>query len=423
MTLAAGPTLQGSRSRFDGGDEAVLGTKIKPRLAVVSPFLDKWHGTERIVLEWISRLAEHFEIHLYSQHVEDVDLSRIVWHPIPKLPGPLLFNFLWWFVANHLWRVWDRRIRGLRHDLVYSPGINCLDANAISVHIVFAEFLRSVRPELEFRRNPIRFWPRLLHRRLYYRLIIALERVIYPNPEITLIHMTRKTATSAERFYGRLDFSPILYVGLDHTKFHPARCSSLRAHARKELGLSPERFAVLMIGNDWHNKGIRVLFEALDVLRGLPIDLLVVGSENAAPFRDLALNRGLESRVQFLPPRRDVEFYYAAADAYAGPSLEDAYSLPPSEAMACGLPVIVSAASGVSEIITHDSDGLILRDPKDASTLAAMIHGLYSDEEFRTRIAQKAAQTAKGYTWDNNVRDFSAILHAILRRRITPAEK
>jgi len=48
----------------------------------------------------------------------------------------------------------------------------------------------------------------------------------------------------------------------------------------------------------------------------------------------------LEGRVLFLPQRPDVEWYYAAADAYIGPSLEDSFALPPLEAMACGLSVI-----------------------------------------------------------------------------------
>ena len=59
-----------------------------------------------------------------------------------------------------------------------------------------------------------------------------------------------------------------------------------------------------------------------------------------------------------LPPRKDVEFYYAAADVYAGPSLQDSYAMPPAEAMACGLPVIVSASAGVSEIVTSGKDRL-----------------------------------------------------------------
>ena len=65
--------------------------------------------------------------------------------------------------------------------------------------------------------------------------------------------------------------------------------------------------------------------------------------------------------------------------------------MPPAEAMACGLPVIVSSAAGVSEIITDGTDGLILRDPKDATALSAMIRRLYEDEVFRTQLGERAA--------------------------------
>jgi hypothetical protein len=51
-------------------------SKSKYRLALVSPFLDKRNGTERIAFEWITRLQDSFEIHLYSQSVEDLDLSN-----------------------------------------------------------------------------------------------------------------------------------------------------------------------------------------------------------------------------------------------------------------------------------------------------------------------------------------------------------
>jgi hypothetical protein len=129
--------------------------KPKTRLAVVSPFLDKRHGSERITIEWLSHLPDEFDIHVYSQRVEDFDESKFTWHRIPKLPGPHLLNFLWWLAANRLWRYWDGRFRGLRHDLVFSAGANCLDADAICVHIVFAEYTRQVRGGMSFLRNPL----------------------------------------------------------------------------------------------------------------------------------------------------------------------------------------------------------------------------------------------------------------------------
>lgn len=394
--------------------------KHRPRLAVVSPFLSKDYGTERIVIEWITQLTGEFEVHVYSQWVEDVDLSKITWHRIPKLPGPHVLSYLWWFAANQIWRAWNRCFRGLKHDIVFSPGINCLDADAISVHLVFAEFLRRVENELRFSRNPVRFWPRLLHRRLYYRLAIFLERQIYKNPNLALILIARKTTVDLERFYNRRDRCHVLYLGLDHSTYCPERRLALRNEARKNLGIPEGRFALLMIGNDWHSKGIRALLDALAQLRDLPIDLVVVGRESPAPFQAMVAKRELTGRVHFLPPRKDVEFYYAAADTYAGPSLQDTFALPPEEAMACGLPVIVSRENGTFEIITNGEDGLILDDPKDSAGLAEMIRRLYEDAEFRRKLGERAAETARQYTWERNGRELAAIFEEILRRKSEP---
>ncbi len=391
--------------------------KKKIRLAVVSPFLDKSYGTERIVIEWIEQIWADFDIHIYSQHVQDLDLSKVNCHRIPKLPGPHIFNFLWWFAANHIWRAWDRYVRGLRHDIVYTPGVNCLDADAISVHIVFREFLNRVRDQLSFRRNSISFWPRLLHRKLYYALIIWLERLAYTNRNTTLILIARKTAADLKRLYGRTEDCIVLYLGLDLATYNPARRAALRGNARKQLGISEERFVLLMVGNDWHKKGIRVLLDALMSLHALPIDLIVAGREEPGPFENMVRERALQGRVRFLPPREDVEFYYAAADAYAGPSLEDTFALPPAESMACGLPVIVSRENGTFEIMTDSIDGLILDDPEDAKGLAALVRRLYEDPDMRTRMGEKAAETARQYTWERNGKELTEIFEEILRRK------
>jgi glycosyltransferase involved in cell wall biosynthesis len=395
----------------------VTEARRKARLAVVSPSVDKSHGTERIVAAWIAQLADKFEIHVYSQEVRDIDLKTARWHRIPKLPGPHLFNFAWWFAANRARRAWDRRVRGLEYDVVFSPGANCLDADAISVHIVFAELARRVGAELKFARNSAWWWPRLLHRRLYYRMAVFLERRAYTNPKTVLIAMARKTAGDLERHYGRREPCAIVYTGLDHAAYNPARRTELRDEARKQLNLGEEKFAVLVIGNDWRNKGAPALLDALERLADLPVELLIVSREEPRALRALISARGLDDRARILPPRGDVEFYYAAADAYAGPSLEDTFGLPVAEAMACGLPAIASASAGVSEIVTDGVDGLILRDAKDAAALAEMLRRLHGDRELRERLGEAAANTTRKYTWESNGRELTAIFEGILRRK------
>jgi glycosyltransferase involved in cell wall biosynthesis len=392
-------------------------TTIKPRLAVVSPFLDKQHGTERRVVEWVSQLAREFEIHIYSQRVEGVDVSNLTWHRIPKLPGPHLTNFLWWFFANRLWRVWDRWFRGLRYDLVFSPGPNCLDADAISVHIVFAQYVRRTESDSERANSLVSHWPQALHRKLYYWLAIFLEQRAYTRKNITLILIAKRTSIALEDFYGSRDQCPVVYVGLDHENFNPARRARNRQEARRALGLAENHFALLLVGNDWRNKGLLVLLGALELLRDLPIRLLVVGSDNPMHYRAMVRAKSLAEQVHFLPPRSDIEFYYAAADAYAGPSLEDTFAQPPAEAMACGLAVIVSTTNGTSEIITDGKDGLILADPTDAASLSAMIRHLVEDKEFRIRLGMNASETARRYTWERNGQELSAIFREILLRK------
>lgn len=394
--------------------------KHKPRVAVVSPFLDKSYGTERMVVEWISRLSGEFEFHLYCQQVQDLDLSAMVWHRIPKLPGPHLFNFLWWFAANHIWRAWGRRFRGLRHDLVFTPGPNCLDADAVSVHIVFAEFLRRVGQELKFARGSLRTWPRLIHRRIYYRLAVLLERNVYTNPRVQLILTSGNTAGELARFYGRTGPFPVLYAGVDLGAFNPPRCKSLREQARKTRGLTSEQFVLLLIGNDWRKKGLPVLLEALAQLRDLPLRLLVVTRELDAAVQVLVRKNNLDAVVRFLPPRKDVEQYFAAADAYVGPSLEDTYALPAVEAMACGLPVIISSRAGASHVITHGVDGLVLNDPTDAAELARLIRQLYTDRSVSNRLGDRAAASARQFTWESNARDLAGIFNQILIRKSLP---
>jgi glycosyltransferase involved in cell wall biosynthesis len=389
--------------------------RCRPRLAVVSPTLDKYHGTERCVAEQVERLSEDYEIHLYSEIVEGIDLRNIAWHRVYVAPGPHLFRYVWWFLANHLCRWRDRHFRGVIPDAVYSPGVNCLDADVISVHIVFAEFRRQVGETLDLRRNPWSAWLRLLHRRIYYRLCIFLERLVYRNPKVALAAISAKTARDLVHCCGRGDNVEIVYYGLESERFNPERRRAMRRPSRAALGISDEAFAVLLIGNDWKKKGLPCLLEAAARLNNAQLRVLVVGQDTLASYQEMIRRLGMTDRVVFLPLRSDVEFYYAAADVYAGPSLEDAFALPPAEAMACGLPAITTRMAGASEIVNHGQDGLILEDPTDARTLSEWLHRLATDADWRQRMGDAASRTAAKYTWEQNASQMREIIDRAMR--------
>jgi glycosyltransferase involved in cell wall biosynthesis len=390
---------------------------VKPRVAVVSPFLDKQHGTERCVVEQLNRLANEYEIHVYSGRVADLDLGRIAWHRVPTIPGPHLLRYVWFFTANHLWRWSDRRLRKLAFDLVYSPGINCFDADLISVHVVFAEFSRKLKPDMKLSQNSVRSWPRLLHRRLSYRLFAMLEHRVYGRADLPLTVVSRKMAEDLDHCFGKRENVVLAYHGVDPRTFRPEVRERLRSQARRQLGFAEHDFVILLIGNDWNSKGLPCLMNAVARLQNPALKIAIVGQDDASPYSKGLDQRTLASQVSFLPFRADVEFYYAAADANVGPSRDDSFGLPPLEAMASGLPVIVSRQAGVSEAISEGDDGFILQDPQDSEKLASLIQRLYTDAELRTRLGSNAAKTATQYSWQANADRLRAIFETLLERR------
>src|SRR4029077_11658421 len=83
------------------------------------------------------------------------------------------------------------------------------------------------------------------------------------------------------------------------------------------------------------------------------------------PYEALARERGVAGRVQLCPPSDLVEDFYAAADSLLLPSPYDAFAMVVTEAMACGLPVIVSREAGASGLIEDRTNGILLTNSND----------------------------------------------------------
>lgn len=384
------------------------------RLAVISPFVDKQHGTERALAELLQRLASGggVDIDLYSQRVDDLAVSPsksrsepgaaggILWRQVSSIPGPHLFQFVWWYFANRFARWRDKTFHELVPDLLYSPGINAADAEAITVHIVFHAFYEQVRPQLRLRNNSPIQWPLALHRILYYRLMMALERRIYRDTKVALSAVSALVAKQLQRFFGRTDVLVVRHA-VDTRCFNRQARLARREEARAAFGVPPGEFVFLLIGNDWKIKGLDAALRASTECLDLPIRLLIVGNDHREPFLQLCDQLGLSGRVNFLKPSKDVLQFYAAADAYLGPSLEDSYGLPILESMACGLPVIASSAAGASEIIVDGENGLLLRDPRDVKLLASLMRKICTAPDRGAALGAAAERAAANESWDS----------------------
>jgi glycosyltransferase involved in cell wall biosynthesis len=165
------------------------------------------------------------------------------------------------------------------------------------------------------------------------------------------------------------------------------------------------RLRVLGVGRLVPKKGFDVLVEACAELdrRGVPFEARIVGPDGAHgdEVRRLIAEHGLADRVA-LPGRMDQDALceeYVRADALCQPSRlleKDRDGIPNVlvEAMACGVPVVATAVSGIPELVHHDLNGLLI-DPDDPVALADALQRLHDDRELAARLARAGEATVQ----------------------------
>ena len=372
---------------------------MRPKVWVITPELHRVGGTERCVAEQVERWRERFDLRLYTMRVWDVDLDGVGVRILPWLPGPHLLTYVWWLAVNRLVRWWDA-VRLGPPDAVYSPGINATDADAISVHIVFGKYWERMRGQVLGDLRRPRAVLRAIHRVIYWALLRSLERAIYPG-SASLWAISKEDSNELAKRFQRLPHSvEVVPYGVDLVVFDPTSRAKRRDEARLRLGVGESR-VILIIGNDLHKKGADV---AVAALRRLPEDVVLAagGRFDENQLVEIARSQGVESRVNLWPHTRDVMDYFAAADILVAPSREDAFHEPALEALACGVPLVVSSRAGVAELLENERHALILTDPEDPKELAAAVTRILEDKELAEHLSVEGRILAEAYSWDRN---------------------
>lgn len=387
---------------------------VRPSVWIVTPDLHRQGGTERCLAEQIDRLKERFDITVFAMRIEDIDRAGFHVRMIPDPRIPQLFRWVWWVFANRVVR-WRLSRREGRPDAVYSPGINCLDADAITVHIVFLKHWEFVRSQTVADLRSPRTALRAFHRIVYWKLLHAFERRVYGG-RASLACLSKWDAAYLEQRFPLRESGGIQVIphGVDHEHFSPEGVASQRSAARQALGIKPSQRLVMLFGNDLYKKGIDVAVRAIPLL---PDDVILGlrGGFDAAPLNDLIDPSLLRERVRIIPAADDALERYAAADLIIQPSREDSFALPPLEAMACGIPVVVSAKAGVAELVTDGVDGLVLVDPEDVDDLADKISAILTNGELKERLIAGGLVLAHALSWEENARRTGDMIERTMR--------
>ncbi len=380
----------------------------KLRIAVFNrTFSSTGGGAERYSIALVEQLAARHEIHVFAQEI-DHQWPGVAYHRVSApLRKPRWINQLWFATAT-----WWATRRGF--DVVHSHE-NTWHGDVQTVHVL------PVRYNLFHGRSGWRYFLRCIKVVTSPRLLtyLGLEYLRYAARRgrqvvVTSDNLQAIMTTSYPDCSGMLSvITP--GITLPQAPVTPQRKSAARAL----LGLPVAGTCLLFVANDYRKKGLQALLAALVQL---PADvvLAVVGNAAQIPqFRERVNALTLGERVFFLGSLKDMGPAYEAADCLVHPTLEDTFAMVVLEAMAHGLPVVVSASAycGISGLLAHGVNALILDDPQAVSALARSLLELLGQPALSTRLARGATAFATGYQWRELALRQEALYFAVLAEK------
>ncbi len=316
----------------------------------------------------------------------DAPRDQVTVHELPAAAWMGIFENSWFvLVANLYFILRSIRAGGRPADVVYTTGAYCLFADVVHVHFDSAAWLQ-VQARLE--KLTLRGWMR----RQITRLGAVFEWMSWHSP------WGKRCIAVSEGLAGSLRGKVpagkevrVLSNGYDSRRFHPGVRDQWRAGQRETLGFSPEVLVFLFVATGHlQRKGFWSMLRVLKQLRlngHRDLHLLVVGGrealwqDNESEMAQLIPDH--HQWIKIVPYAREVERYYAAADAFIFPSHFEACALVGLEALACGLPLFLTAYWGHEMYLRPGVNGWLL--PWDEAGMVKVIHEALEARPWRLR--------------------------------------
>lgn len=194
------------------------------------------------------------------------------------------------------------------------------------------------------------------------------------------------------REYGYKGHVEVVDNGSDLVADYP---ESYFEDSRRVLGIAPDEFVFLFVGQHIWQKNTRFIIEGLERIKDLPFKMFFVGTGYAADeMKQLVHEKGLDSKVTFtgmLTERDQITRYYAAADLFLFPSLYDNAPLVVREAAALHTPAVMIEGSTAATILKDGENGFLVQDSLD--DFEARLRALYADRPQVRRVGAAASRS------------------------------
>ena len=166
-------------------------------------------------------------------------------------------------------------------------------------------------------------------------------------------------------------------VGLDSKQY--LSDGKLRDEKRAELNIPLDAFVIISVGELNENKNNKVIISALEKLKNKNIHYILCGvGDKKDELSAMAQSAGISENIYFLGYRTDIKALYNASDCFVMPSYREGLSRSAMEAMASGLPCILSDIRGNRDLIENGSGGFLCK-PDDVIGFSEAISKLFGN--------------------------------------------
>jgi glycosyltransferase involved in cell wall biosynthesis len=162
-------------------------------------------------------------------------------------------------------------------------------------------------------------------------------------------------------------------------------------------------FRIIYVGQITFRKGIQYLLEAFTKLNLPGSELLLVGGVDPLFRPILARYQGSFRHIPHLA-HVDLFAHYGQSSIFAMPSLADSFGLVVFEAMACGLPVLISQNTGAADLVRHGEHGFVVP-IRDVEAIQQAIVAAYESPELVTKLSANATALARAQSWERYGQD------------------
>ncbi|MCX7982305.1 MAG: glycosyltransferase family 4 protein [Syntrophales bacterium] len=372
--------------------------KRKHKIAVAIPKFGLVGGAEQFAARLTGEMSKRgYEFHIFSHRCEAPDLP-ITFHRIRRFVFP---RFL--ITPLFAWQV-NRKIHRGNFDLVHGHD-RLFVADVFTLHGV-----------------PHRFWIKEVRKKkflsLFDRATCWVERrmmnsensIFTAVSELTKSVFLQEYNIEEKRIY-------VIHPGVDVNPEARDLKASARQYLNSKYAIGKKERIIFFASMNFEIKGLPEIISALTYVakKERSFKLIVAGKGDWKRYEIMASQGGISNHLIFTGVLNQTELtqHYLGSDLYLMLSRFDTFGLVVLEAMACGLPVIISSHVGAKDLVEEGKNGFIIKDTSDYEAIAEKITILFQENQLKA-MSDNAYETALKYSWQYTAQKYEDVYSRIL---------